>query len=146
MGREKIFPVVKKLCAFPEFIKAIIDAPEKEFAEPIDAEAALYDGFLSDSDRTRVEAVRNTEPSKLAGFSPDFQDKRLPELLLHYKGRNFPSSLSEAEAAAFADYRNARLNRQAVGFMKALERLQASGDADEFILEELGLWFQGLQE
>lgn len=145
LSRETVEENLKKLRASPEFIKAIIDAPEKEFDEPIDAEAALYDGFLSDSDRTRVEAVRNTEPGKLAGFSPDFQDKRLPELLLHYKGRNFPSALSEAEAAAYADYRNARLNRQAVGFMKALERLQASGDADEFILEELGLWFQGLQ-
>ncbi|MBQ3306526.1 exodeoxyribonuclease I [Candidatus Saccharibacteria bacterium] len=146
LSREIVEENLAKLRAHPEFIKTITGAPEKEFDEPIDAEAALYDGFLSDSDRTRVEAVRNTEPSRLAGFSPDFSDKRLAELLVHYKGRNFPDSLSDAEAAEYAKYRIARLNRQAVGFMKAMERLQSSGDADEFILEELGLWWQGLQE
>ncbi|MBQ6355426.1 exodeoxyribonuclease I [Candidatus Saccharibacteria bacterium] len=145
LTKDTVEKNLEKLLKHPEIAKVAVETPEPDFAEPVDAEAALYDGFLSDSDRTRVEAVRNTGPSKLAGFSPNFQDKRLPELLLHYKGRNFPNTLSEAEAAAFADYRNARLNRQAVGFMKALERLQASGDADEFILEELGLWFQGLQ-
>lgn len=147
LSREAVEANLAKLRAHPEFVKRVSDAAaeQPDFDEPVDVEATLYDGFLSDSDRTRVEAVRNTEPKKLAGFSPGFSDKRLAELLVHYKGRNFPDSLSDAEVAKYAKYRIARLNRQAPGFMKAVSRLQSSGDADEFILEELGLWWQGLQ-
>ena len=157
LSREVVEENLKKLRERPEFIKRVSAAASEEpdFAEPVDVEATLYDGFLSDSDRTRVESVRNTVPARLAGFKPAFGDKRLSELLIHYKGRNNPSSLTDDESSAWESYRAARLNRQAPAFLKSLERLQTlanSGsptdrgdDVDPYLLEELALWYHNLQ-
>ncbi len=112
-----------------------------EFPEALEPEQALYDGFLNDADRVKVAAVRNADANKLADFHPDFGDPRLPELLLHYKGRNFPESLSETEAARYEEYRRARLERQAPTF---LEELQKNYERDEFVAEELKLYFENV--
>ena len=68
-----------------------------------------------------------------------FWDPRLPELLLHYKGRNYPQSLSESEMESYESYRQARLKRQAPRFMAELEKLE-----DGFLKEELTLYAQSL--
>jgi exodeoxyribonuclease-1 len=82
----------KKLLAAPHFAENIRTLFENkpEFKKSPDVEAQLYDGFLGDRDRVRVEAVRNADENTLADFHPQFDDERLPALLLHYKARNFP--------------------------------------------------------
>ena len=112
-----------------------------EFPPAVEPEAALYDGFLDEPDRIKSAAVRNAEAEKLADFHPDFHDPRLPELLLHYKGRNYPESLSEAEVAEWEKYRRARLERLAPKF---LEELEKNYERDEFVGEELKLYFGSL--
>jgi len=112
-----------------------------EFPPAIEPEAALYDGFLNDSDRAKVIKVRNTEPAKLADYHPEFIDERLPELLLHYKGRNYPDTLSEDEAIKYEQYRHSRLERLAPKFMKELEQIYQN---DEYVGEELKLYFESL--
>ena len=102
---------------------------------------ALYEGFLNEPDRVKVAAVRNAEPNRLADFYPEFDDERLPELLLHYKGRNFPQTLSEHENQKWEAYRRARLERQAPKFLAELERVYQQ---DEYIGEELKLYFESL--
>ncbi len=134
---------LKTLLEHPEFAEQMRSEYENrpEFPEAIEPEAALYDGFLDDADRVKVAAVRNADGNKLADFCPDFHDPRLPELLLHYKGRNFPESLSEAEAAKWEEYRRKRLERQAPKFLKELEEVYKK---DEFIAEELKLYFENV--
>ncbi len=141
---------LQKLLSHPEFITQVKNRPEPEYTKSIDAENALYDGFLEDADRIRVETVRNADSTKLKNFHPPFRDKRLPEILLHYKGRNFPEIMTEQETVSWEKFRTERLNRQAPGFLKALQNLQATGktlrgdEADPYILEELSLWYQSL--
>lgn len=141
---------LETLKSHPEIVQEICARPEPDYAPAVDAENALYDGFLDDLDRTRVETIRNADATKLSNFHPPFQDRRLPELLLHFKGRNFPETLTAAETAAWEQYRAARLNRQAGPFMQAMNRLQSSGKTlrgdpvDEYVLEELALWYQSL--
>ena len=118
------------------------DAYDKE---PFDAETALYDGFLDDRDRARVATIKTMDANQLADFHPNFADERLPELLLHYKAKNFPASLSEVEEKKWQEYRAKRLNRQASTFFAEMEKFQKEG-ADDFILEELMLWYQSLQD
>lgn len=131
------------LLKHPEFAEQMRSEYENrpEFPPVAEPEAALYDGFLDDVDRVKVAAVRNADGNKLADFHPDFHDPRLPELLLHYKGRNFPESLSEAEAAKWEEYRRARLERQAPKFLKELEEVYKK---DEFVAEELKLYFENV--
>ena len=106
-----------------------------------DPEAQLYDGFLNDRDRIRVEAVRNADERELADFHPEFQDERLAPLLLHYKARNFPRSLSEDDLAQWETWRAQRLQAQLPQFMASLQRLAPTAtDEQQFILQELQLW------
>lgn len=133
------------LLAHPEFAERLRTAFEgrPEFTPSPDPEAQLYDGFLSDGDRAHVAAVRSANAKQLADFHPAFHDQRLPGLLLHYKARNFPHSLSEAELAEWEVWRAERLQRQLPGFMKSLQELAQQG-ADEFMLQELQLWLESI--
>lgn len=142
LTREIIEENLKTLLEHPEFVEQMREQYESrpEFPPAVEPEAALYDGFLNDRDRIKVSAVRNAEPRKLADFHPEFDDERLPELLLHYKGRNFPETLSESEAEAYEEYRRARLERQVPRFMAELEKV-----TDDFVKEELLLYMQSLQ-
>ena len=125
---------------FAEKLRTIFEN-KPAFKKLPDPEAQLYDGFLNDRDRIRVEAVRNTDERELADFHPEFQDERLAPLLLHYKARNFPCSLSENDLAQWEAWRAQRLQVQLPGFMTALHRLAPTAtDEQQFILQELQLW------
>ena len=125
---------------FAEKLRTIFEN-KPAFKKLPDPEAQLYDGFLNDRDRIRVEAVRNADERELADFHPEFQDERLAPLLLHYKARNFPRSLSEDDLAQWETWRAQRLQAQLPGFMTALHRLAPTAtDEQQFILQELQLW------
>ncbi len=74
-----------------------------------DVDTALYAGFFSDADRRRCEAVRRRSPEELAGWQPDFEDPRLPELLFRYRARNWPETLDAAERRRWLAHCRARL-------------------------------------
>ena len=139
LTKEQVEENLQILMEHPEFAERMRSEYEKrlEFPPAIEPEAALYDGFLNDSDRVKVAAVRNAEARNLADFHPEFIDERLPELLLHYKGRNYPECLSESEAEVYEEYRRQRLERQAPRFLEELDIIQ-----DDFLKEELMLYLQ----
>lgn len=143
LTRETVEKNLQEVLAHPEFAEKVRSECENrpEFPPAIEPEAALYDGFLNDADRVKVAAVRNADVQKLADFHPDFHDARLPELLLHYKGRNFPESLSESESSKWEEYRRARLSRLAPKFLEELQKLY---EKDEFVAEELKLYFENV--
>ncbi len=141
LEKELIEKNMKALFDHPEFAEKIRSDYENraEFPPAIEPEGAIYDGFLNDNDRIKVMAVRNAEPNKLADFHPEFDDERLSPLLLHYKGRNFPETLSEFEAEEYEKYKRERLKRQMPRFMKELEEIK-----DDFLKEELMLYAESL--
>ena len=143
LSLEKVTENMKILVKHPEFAEKMRSEYEKraEFPPAIEPEAALYDGFLNDADRIKVMAVRNADGENLADFHPDFQDERLGELLLHYKGRNYPRSLDEAEMEKWEEYRKARIERQVPKFLKELEEVYKK---DAFIAEELKLYLEAM--
>ena len=101
---------------------------------------------MNDRDRLRAEAVRNASERELVDFHPNFTDERLPGLLLHYKARNFPKTLSDDERAMWQTWRAARVQAQLPKYMAALQRLAVGVlDADkEFIVQELQLWAESI--
>lgn len=136
------------LLAAPHFAENIRDLFENkpEFKKSPDPEAQLYDGFLNDRDRLRVETVRNATERELADFQPEFTDERLAPLLLHYKARNYPRILSSVEARQWEEWRTRRIAGQLPEFMKSLERLSRteSDEQKQFILQELQLWLESI--
>ena len=120
---------------------------DNEKTEKVNPEAQLYGGFLPDGDRLKVEAVRNADARQLADFHPDFADERLPGLLLHYKARSFPKSLSADEKQAWEQWRSEQIAQQTPAFLESLQQIAARENLtkdEEFILEEMKLWFESV--
>lgn len=132
--------------AFAENIRSLFEA-RPEFAKEHDPEAQLYEGFVPDMDKLRIEKVRTAGADTLADMHPEFTDERLAELLLHYKGRNYPQSLAESEVVAWEAWRAERIKKQLPGFAARLQQLAAlhAGDeSKEYILQELQLWAESI--
>ena len=148
LDAETIAKHQKILLAHPEFAEKLrtIFENKPEFTRSPDPEAQLYDGFLNDRDRLRAEAVRNASERELDDFHPNFADERLPGLLLHYKARNFPKTLSSDERAMWQTWRAAHVQAQLPKYMVALQRLAASAldSGKEFIVQELQLWAESI--
>lgn len=135
------------LLANPGFAENMRSVIERKPAYPknADAEACLYDGFINGPDKLRMETVRNADARALADFHPEFDDSRLGDLLLRYKARNFPSSLSEDEVALWERWRAERLTAQIPTFLSSLQKLAATAsDETRFLLEELQLWAEAI--
>lgn len=91
----------------------VSDAFSTEFGdEDIDPDLALYGGgFFSDADRRLMSAIQRSSPTELSESSWDFQDPRLPLMLLRYRARNWPDSLSQEEWDTWQEDRKRRLTR-----------------------------------
>lgn len=129
---------------FAENIRTLLEG-RPEFKKSSNPEAQLYDGFVGDRDKIRIEAVRNAEVHELADFHPEFDDERLPGLLLHYKARNYPTTLSEAETVQWEDWRGQQVTAKLPVFMESLARLtQTATEDQQFVLQELQLWAESI--
>ena len=129
---------------FAENIRTILEGRPEHKKSP-DAEAQLYDGFVGDRDKIRVETVRNANERELADFHPNFDDERLPPLLLHYKARNYPKALSEDEAVQWESWRTERITTKLPSFMASLGKVATKvNDEQQFVLQELQLWAESI--
>ena len=109
--------------AFTDKIQAIVAG--RTFEPVTDPERMLYSGgFFSAADKQVMERVRASGPEQLASTSFPFEDERLPELLLRYRARNFPASLSPDERAQWEEYRFARLTEPGAGASICMEEFQ----------------------
>lgn len=134
-----------KLISSKAFATAVHEAyaMREPYAESSDVEQKLYDGFAADGDKVRMSAVRSAGASELVDFVPDFTDTRLSELLLRYKAREFPTSLSDDEYQQWEQYRAQKLQARLPGYLASLQKLQAQG-VDGYLLEELQLWAESI--
>ena len=116
------------------------------FARPdapaLDVDEDLYGGFVSDRDRRRLNEFRALTPGQMGHKQPAFDDARLDELVFRYRARNFPETLSTADAAQWQAHRAGRLLRGLGGARTADQLLQEidqlSEDADARGEEILG--------
>jgi len=130
--------------SFAENIRSLFEG-KQDFKQSPDREAQLYDGFLNDTDRLRVSKVPTMGAAELADYHPEFVDERLPDLLLHYKARNFPTSLAEDEAIAWESWRAARIKAKIPAFVESLQSAaKTSDESKQFVLQELQLWAESI--
>lgn len=91
-----------RLCRTSSAIwSAVFDRPE---GPRPDVDEDLYGGFVSNSDRRRLNDLRMTG-AQLMSAHPAFEDTRLTELLFRYRARNFPDGLTDEEAARWETHR-----------------------------------------
>lgn len=135
-----------KVPAFAENVRTLYET-RPEFAKETDPEAQLYEGFVTDADKLRVDKVRQADAKALADLHPEFVDERLTPLLLHYKARNYPQSLAEDEVQLWETWRGERIRKQLASFVPRLQELatiHAGDESKEFILQELQLWAESI--
>jgi exodeoxyribonuclease I len=117
-----------------------------------DVDAQLYDGFFSDDDKDKIEIVQKADENTLADLHPIFNDARLDKLLLLYKARQFPKSLSEDEQKAWESYRQQKLlgpdqaGSRLAKYFARIEELDTAELTEEkrYLLEELKLYGESL--
>lgn len=158
LTREEVERHLENLRKHPEFIKRVkkIINDKPAYPKAIDAESALYDGFIDNRDMMLCSTVRRNGTEELSNYHPPFSDERLAELLLHYKAKNYPDSLAADEVEMWEKYRRERLARQETKFIAEMEKIQkdlannkafGSKTVEEcsYLAEELMLWYQSLQ-
>ncbi len=74
-----------------------------------DVDEDLYGGFIGNADRRRLTQLRELSPAELAVSRVGFDDDRLAELVFRYRARNFPETLSDADAERWQAHRVERL-------------------------------------
>src|SRR6056297_1371587 len=136
----------------PAFLASLLEMFSRaEPAPSFDADTALYDGFVPDSDRRIAERIRSQPPEQAASLlrtSPGpFSDERMAELLLHYAGRHAASSLDAAQREAWTTYRRRRLlDDPEIGSVKLpdylarIEQLRRERPDRAGLLDELAAW------
>ncbi len=124
----------------------------REGAAAVDVDEDLYGGFLGDADRRRLNQLRGLGAQELALARTGFDDERLAELLLRYRARNFPQTLSDAEQAQWQAHRSARLlagEGGALTLAALFDRIDALAETTEDergqgVLEALYEWAEQL--
>ena len=74
-----------------------------------EVDGLLYDGFVSQPDKTRMSVVRAADAETISDLTVDFDDERLTALLPLYKARNFPKNLTSVEAANWEKFKARKL-------------------------------------
>ncbi|MBV8659913.1 MAG: exodeoxyribonuclease I [Burkholderiales bacterium] len=74
-----------------------------------DVDEALYDGFLAEGDKRRLDQMRGKSPAVLADTRAGFDDPRLEEIVFRYRARNWPDTLSDVERQRWQTHRAERL-------------------------------------
>jgi exodeoxyribonuclease-1 len=98
---------------------------ESGFAARTDPERMLYDGFLSNSDKPLLRAVREAGADDLChpqNFA--FRDKRMAELLFRYRGRFYPESLTTDEQLQWRKFCLERITLEEAGGALTVTQLQ----------------------
>ncbi len=149
---EKVEANLKKLRGLSGFAGRVAGVYEHDDFEPqTDVDFMLYDGFFSDSDRNQIRTIRTAKAEELADSTVEFQDNRLPDLLLRYKARNYPHTLTGEERNLWEQFRKTRLTsgEGPMTFIRFANRLNTLAketvDKDkEFLLQELQLWAESI--
>jgi len=140
--------IVEHQAAFMALARSLYAAEPEPQA--LDAEAALYQGFIADAERARLAQARAMSPSSLAQLQTQVRDTRLRELLFRFRARYFPSSLNAEESLHWQELRASRLLHEEGGaginadqFFERIENLRAdpsSTGREWMILDELEAW------
>ncbi|MDG6896337.1 exodeoxyribonuclease I [Volucribacter amazonae] len=125
INRERCLMNLKKLRASLDIREKVIEIFNQEHSfEPSDnVETELYAGFFSYADKNNLAILRTLSAEQLAQPHLTFEDKRIADLLFHYRARHFYASLTRAEQVRWEKYRRNKLEKSAVNFEQRLQQL-----------------------
>ena len=125
-----------------EKIKSIY-TKDSERTPALDIDQSLYDNFIDKTDRLICNQIQNLNSDELKKFKPQFKDKKLSKLLLNFKARNFPESITEGEQEEWFEIVQSRVQNgensylSLDNFYKSLEKLKISSPGKSDIWTQL---------
>ncbi|MGV8805642.1 MAG: exodeoxyribonuclease I [Polaromonas sp.] len=99
----------EKALALPDMSALWPEVFKRPEAGAPDVDEDLYGGFIGNTDRRRLDALRALSGAELAHSRTGFDDRRLAELLFRYRARNFLETLTPEELERWEAHRAARL-------------------------------------
>jgi len=138
------FSAVRQCSDLAERLRRVFVPPEAAAGDP---DVALYEGFVDDDDRARLDQVHRRSPADLAGFDPGLGDARLRALYFRYRARNWPATLCPEDAERWRELRWRRLcageagsPRALADFRRELASARAGAALGEALAGELEQW------
>ena len=116
---------------------------DSERTPTLDVDQSLYDNFIDKADRLICNQIQNLSSDELRDFKPQFKDKKLSKLLLNFKARNFPESLTESEQEEWFEIVQSRVQNGENGYLsldnfyKSLEKQKISAPSKSNIWTQL---------
>jgi len=116
---------------------------DSERTPAMDVDQSLYDNFIDKADRLICNQIQNLSSDELRDFKPQFKDKKLSKLLLNFKARNFPESLTESEQEEWFEIVQSRVQNGENGYLslenfyKSLEKQKISAPSKSDIWTQL---------
>ena len=114
------------------------------FAKATDPEQQLYDGFITDADKSLFNKIHNALPNDLKTFDKQLKDNRLKVLLFRYRARHYPDTLSESEREQWLAWCYARLTDPEAGaglvldvYFERLAALSEQAEVNQTLLQAL---------
>jgi len=120
---------------------------------PLDADCALYAGFINNEDRKLCNQILASSPEKLSHWNPPFKSTRLATLYPRYRARNWPELLDETEQQHWQAFCQSRLidgesdcTLTVAQFQQRLEELalEELSEKDQRVLKQLVNWVEGI--
>ncbi len=108
-----------------------------------DVDQSLYDGFMDNSDRRISEQIQMLNAETLKNFRPMFKDPKLNQLFIHFKARNYPKSLSQAEQKNWLEIVQNRIRLGKNGYLsiddysKSIEKMRQAYPDKEDLWQQL---------
>ncbi len=112
--------------------------------EAVDVDEDLYGGFLDNDDRRALQRLRVLPPERLAERRPAFNDPRLDELLLRFRARNHPESLSAADRQRWREHCRQRWQQAPAWFERIAALAATTDERGRAVLDELRRWGQAV--
>ena len=108
--RKNAESLVAALPGLRQKVAEVFSVPFDNGPGGTDPDRMLYSGgFFSAADKHLMKKILSVPAEKLGGHLWSFQDKRLPLMLLRYRARNYPETLSLEESRAWDRDRKLRL-------------------------------------
>jgi len=101
---------------------------DQDYINTKDVDQSLYGGFMDNADKRIGDQLQTLSADELKEFHPKFKDEKLSTLLMHFKARNYPETLSEDEAEDWFETVQGRVQAGENGYLNIdeyFERINA---------------------
>ncbi|ELR67950.1 Exodeoxyribonuclease I [Photobacterium marinum] len=133
IDREQCLKHLQILKSHPEIREKLVAlySAEREYEPNTNVDAMLYDGFFSNSDRSTIDIIRETQSEDLGKLDLKVDDKRIKPLLFRYRARNFPNTLDFKDQQQWKYHCQDYFESNLPAYMENLEATAMEHQSDE---------------